>query len=400
MGSVGAAVLEASYRAGTRLWRTLISCVLTGAYVMGWNGLVGSRASASYVAWVCSALLSIVGCSEGGGDGASGAGALGGASGLGGQGGAAGAAGIGGMMGGVGGMTGGIGGMTGGVGGMTGGAGGMTGGMGGGVGGTGGVPSVATTGPLTFMSYDSVADPSIADDQYGSAIIYYPTAGTPPYSGMVFSPGWTETKEQMTWWGDFLASHGIIVMLVSPNDTFADDPGARGVDLEVAVGKLRAENTRAGSPLNGKVKVDAIGVSGHSMGGGGSLYAGDTMGDDIQLVIPLMEHSPGGTFPSITAPTMLLAGDETATEGLGGPTSFSIPSYNSLNPSVPRVLAVVLGGDHFMAINGGSNQDLIGPLALAWIKIHLDGDTSYETYVYGAEHDKVADRFSMYMTAP
>lgn len=360
----------------------------------------------------CVALLALGCAAEGGGDGA--ASGVGGANGpAGGEGGAtAGAAGIGGMTAGTAGsggatagtggaagmVTGGIGG--GGIGGLGGGTSGVTGGASGVGGGSGGAPSVAPMGPLTVASYDSVADPAIADPMYGSAVIYYPTSGTPPFSAAIFSPGFTEVKEQMTWWGDYLGSHGVIVMLVSPNNTWTDNPQARAIDLEVAVGKLRAESSRSGSPINGKLKVDAIAVSGHSMGGGAALYAGDAMGDAIQAVIPLMEHSPGGAFPNITAPTMLLAGDEIGTEGLGGPTSFSIPSYNSLNPSVPRVLAIVAGGDHFMAINGGSNQDLIGPLALAWIKIHLDGDSSYETYVYGAEQQKYADRFSMFLTDP
>lgn len=129
------------------------------------------------------------------------------------------------------------------------------------------------------------------------------------------------------------------------------------------------------------------------MGGGGALYAAGTLGMDVQAAVGLMEHSPGGTFSHIKAPTLLLAGSADS-DGLGGPNAHSIPSYESLAADTVKMLAVVNGGDHFMGINGGMHHDIIGALALAWYQVHLNGDPRYQSYIDGADFDTIAAQFS------
>jgi triacylglycerol lipase len=308
--------------------------------------------------------------------------------------------GVGGMTGGVGGTTGGVGGMTAGVGGMTGGVGGMTGGVGGVGGMTGGgggmgdgsAVNVEIEGPYAVATYD------MTDPEWDSATMYYPMGEAGPFAAMAVSPGYTEYKEDMSWWGEMLASHGFAVLVTTPTDTFGDQPPDRGVDLVQAVMRIKAENAAAGSPLMGKIDVAHVGVSGHSMGGGGSLHAAATLGDQVQAVIPLMEHGPAFDATQagqVKAAALLIAG-EADTAILGPPDLYSIPHYKGMTAASHRAIGIVVGGDHFMAVNTGAHHDVLARYSVAWLKLYLEGDDRYAPYIYGAEH--MAAAFSDYCT--
>jgi len=390
---------------------------------MGRLVLGARRARVSVCIAIASVLLGLSGCADdGGGDGGgnSGAGAIGGAGAgaagmTGGAGGVSGSAGTGGTSGssGAGGMTGGSGGMTGGTGGVvTGGAGGVTGGSGGASGATGGSGGGSSSGEMLPFPRDgqpvnverrgpyAIASYDMMDEEWLNATMYYPMNAPFPFAVMTVSPGFTESKEHMTWWCEMLASHGFAVLSTTPNDTLADQPPDRGTDLEKAVARAMAENTAEGSPLKGKIAVDRIAVSGHSMGGGGTLYAASRLGDQVRAAIPLMEHGPYLTaddIAAITAPTLFIAGDADP-DLLGGPNMHSIPHFNQMTSTVERVLMIFAGGDHFLGVNGGAFQDEQSRYAVSWLKIHLEDDMRYETYIYGADH--TPEPFSTFETAP
>jgi dienelactone hydrolase len=380
---------------------------------MGWNGLVGSRASASCVAWVCSALLSIAGCSDGGGDGASGAGALGGASGLGGQGGAAGAAGIGGMMGGVGGMTtggtggasgvggmtGGAGGMMGGTGGMTGGTGGMTGGTGGMTGGTGGTgttdpwirgdepteASIIAMGPYEvgqiteadgLRNGDLYGDSSVGN---GGATVYYPMDADPPFGGIAVYPGWLYNRDAIAGWGPFLASHGIVVMAVDPIST-SEFPEVRQAGQVDALISLKGENTRAGSPLEGKLDTTRLGVMGWSMGGGATwLNANDSESEvyaDLVVAISLCGWLPASVGANVKAASLQFA---SVADPLAA--GMSQPVYDLIPASTPKMLIEFEGGDHYIANDPSGASWQVGKYGLSWVKVFMERDERYRKFL-------------------
>jgi fused signal recognition particle receptor len=101
--------------------------------------------------------------------------------------------------------------------------------------------------------------------------ITYPNDGQ-PFGGMVIITGYVVGVVGMAEWGPYLASRGIATFLIDP-PTAGDQPLERGLALLAALNSLRAEATRPGSPLNGKLDVDKLAIGGWSMGGGGTLLA-------------------------------------------------------------------------------------------------------------------------------
>jgi len=375
---------------------------------MGRNGFGVERGRSLVLVALCSALLSIAGCSDGGSDGMGtagvaglgGTGAVGGAAGAsgnggtggGGIGGAAGmvvggmAGGVGGMTGGVGGMTGGVGGMTGGVGGMTGGVGGMTGGVGG-MGGTGGViergeaptmESATADGPYTVESYTSGFR---APMNFAGGTIWHPTGADAPFGAIAICPGFLSPESSIAEWGPFLASHGIVVMTIETTTT-GDQVADRAPALMDALAILKEENARSGSPLMGKIDVNRLGLMGWSMGGGAT-WINISEHPELRAAVSLCGHIatyPGGSgfASSITVPILMLAGS--ADNGiLGG--GMSQPMYDLVPETTDKMLFEMAGGDHYVANTPTGNGGAFGRYGLSWYKVFLEGDERYRPFL-------------------
>src|SRR6185295_15252203 len=83
-------------------------------------------------------------------------------------------------------------------------------------------------------------------------------------------PGFLNSGPEMAPWGPFYASHGIVTVVTNTLPT--DIPDIRGTKLLDAITQLKAENTKSGSALFGKL-AGRYGTSGYSMGGGGTTIA-------------------------------------------------------------------------------------------------------------------------------
>jgi dienelactone hydrolase len=374
---------------------------------MGRSGFGVGRGRSLVLAALCSALLSIAGCSDGGGDGMGGAGGVAGLGGTGAVGGSAGASGIGGggaggaagMVGGVGGMIGGVGG--GGVGG--GGVGGMTGGVGGGgvggggvggmmagtggMGGTGGaimrgeaptMDSATADGPYTVDSYTSGFR---APMNFAGGTIWHPTGADAPFGAIAICPGFLSPESSIAEWGPFLASHGIVVMTIETTTT-GDQVADRAPALMDALAIIKEENSRSGSPLTGQIDVDRLGLMGWSMGGGAT-WINISEHPELKAAVSLCGHYatyPGGsTFASsITVPILMLAGS--ADNGiLGG--GMSQPIYDLVPETTDKMLFEMAGGDHYVANTPGGNGGAFGRYGLSWYKVFLEGDERYRQFL-------------------
>jgi triacylglycerol lipase len=247
-----------------------------------------------------------------------------------------------------------------------------------GVGGTtGGEPdptadSAAQNGSFTFASYTSGYADSPA---YAAATIYYPTSATPPFAGVAISPGFLET--QLTGWGDFLASHGFIVLTLDTN-TSTDQPPARADALMAAIGTLQSENTRQGSPLMGMVDTSRFAIMGHSMGGGGTLIAANAHSSELRAAIPLAPWEPGMTFPQITVPTMIMAGQSDTIAPIA---QNATVHYGSIPTTTTKAYAEFASADHFVANNPHTNAT-VARLGLSWLKVFVDGDLRYKQFIH------------------
>ncbi len=235
-------------------------------------------------------------------------------------------------------------------------------------------------GPYQYDSYDRGFP--IADNAFASATVFYPTNATPPFTAIALCPGFTEVELDFLTWGMVLASHGIVALILTPKDTYGDSPEKRGDELLAALDTLESETVRSRGPLQGKIATDRLGVMGHSMGGGGSLFACDKGSARIKAVVALMPWQPGGKFPNCTSPTLVVAAQK---DGLVSPEGMAFPEYQSL-AATDKAYMNVAGAEHNVAndISGGGN--LFARYALSWLKLHLEDDARYQSFISGEDH--------------
>jgi dienelactone hydrolase len=244
-------------------------------------------------------------------------------------------------------------------------------------------PTLSTASGLGPYQYESYARGfPIAKQAFSSATIFYPTSATPPFSAIALCPGFTEVEQDFLTWGMLLASHGIVALVLTPKNTGTDSPENRGDELLAALDTLVSENLRSQGPLHGHIATDRLGVMGHSMGGGGSLFACDKGSARMRAVVALMPWQPGGTYPKCTAPTLVVAAQK---DGLVSPDGMALPEFQSL-PATEKVFMNVAGTDHNTAndISGGNN--VFARYALSWLKVHLEDDHRYLSFVSGDAH--------------
>ncbi|HMJ13129.1 MAG TPA: hypothetical protein VK524_17030 [Polyangiaceae bacterium] len=247
---------------------------------------------------------------------------------------------------------------------------GGAGGAGGGGGGNG--PAINFPGPHRISSYTSGWRDS---PDYGAATIWYPQGLQGPLWGVAVVPGFTEL--QLRGWGEFLASHGYITITIDTNDTLVP-PEQRAVALKSALQTLREENTRGGSPIAGRLG-ERFAVMGHSMGGGGALIVGNENPANVRASVGLTPWRPGGTFGATRVPTLMIGGESDALVYPSDITRF----YDSIPNGTPKTYMSFRGADHFVVNNPNlpGNAQTGGRFALAWLKIHLDGDASYRPWI-------------------
>lgn len=248
--------------------------------------------------------------------------------------------------------------------------------------------NVKSKGPYKVAMYEE----GLVASEYSAAIMYYPEDATPPFAAVALSPGFTAYGTDYEFVGDMLASHGIAALLTTPTTT-ADQPPQRGEDLVAAVKHIQEENTREGSPLKGKIATDRIGITGHSMGGGGSLFGANALGTKIRCVVPLQPWQPGGSFPMVMAPTMIIGA---ASDTIAAVAANAQGHYASIPDSVEKFL-VVFEGDHYLSTDRTSGipqsemamaNEKYDPQAaymIPFYKIFLEDDERYKPYLYGSE---------------
>jgi len=254
------------------------------------------------------------------------------------------------------------------------------------------IASLTVDGPYNVTAYSAFPDV----DEYADATIYYPVGVDSPIGGVAVSPGYTESQRHISWWGPRLASHGYAVLVFDTNAP-GDSPAMRGEALIAAVRVLKGENSRANSPLNGQIDVNKMAIMGHSMGGGGTLFAADKYSNEIQAAIPFTPWLPEGDFSNISVPTLVIAG---SADRIAAVNDHAWPHYQTIPLATTRVYLEVDGGNHFLANSGGPDLGTIGKYGIAWLKMYLDGDQRYADFIYGDAQKIDAGKFSRYIANP
>lgn len=248
--------------------------------------------------------------------------------------------------------------------------------------------NIKAKGPYKVTRYEE----GLVASEYASAVMYYPEDARPPFAAVALSPGFTAYGTDYEFVGDMLASHGIAALLTTPTTT-GDLPPQRGDDLAAAVKHIQEENTRMGSPLMGKIATDRICITGHSMGGGGSLFGANMLGTSIRCVVPLQPWQPGGTFSMVQAPTLIVGATSDTIASVSGNAS---GHYASIPDSTEKIL-VVIQGDHYLSTDRTSgisasemavandNYDDQAAYMIPFYKLHLEDDERYRKFLYGPE---------------
>lgn len=206
---------------------------------------------------------------------------------------------------------------------------------------------------------------------YRGGTIHYPTEGEGPFPIMIVCPGFQASEGSVRPWGRFLASHGVVTMTIGTNSP-RDMPIARGRALLDALETVRAEQTREGSPLAGRLAVDRAGVAGWSMGGGGAQHAA-MLDPSLDAVVAMVPWQPLIRFDH-PVPVLILAGDR---DEIASTRKHARPHFESTPKTTPRLLFEIRGGNHFLPSSPENHGAEVGALTLAWIKMFLEDDDRY-----------------------
>ena len=213
-------------------------------------------------------------------------------------------------------------------------------------------------------------------DAYAGATIYYPTDAEPPFGAITIVPGFTAYQNSIADWGPFLASHGIIAMTIDTNTT-GDLPDLRAAGLMDALETVKAENTRSGSPLEGKVDMNRLGVAGWSMGGGGTLIAA-AGNPTLKAAVSFAAWGPTGGAMNKVPVLMFEATADPLAAGM------SDGYYADTPDSTPKMLFEVAGAGHDVANSPANSGKIIGLYGLSWFKVYLEGDERYRQFLTAA----------------
>jgi dienelactone hydrolase len=235
-------------------------------------------------------------------------------------------------------------------------------------------------GPYTVESMTS----GYKDGTFDDATIWYPTDADAPFGCVSVVPGFLSPQSSIRNWGPFLASHGIVTITIGVPG--GDQPNVRATKLMSALDTCVAENTRASSPLMGKISEAHLGVSGWSMGGGGTLIAASA-NPELKAAVSFAAWGPSGGA-SNKVPVLMF---EATADGLAA--GMSDGYYRAVPETVPKMLFEVSGSSHNVANDPANHSGTIGLYGLSWWKVFLEGDERYRKFLTAPAPSIVTSKF-------
>jgi dienelactone hydrolase len=238
-----------------------------------------------------------------------------------------------------------------------------------------------TKGPYAVESYTS----GYARGDFSDATMWYPTGeAKPPFGCVAVVPGFVSPQSSIRNWGPFLASNGIVTITIGVPGS--DQPSQRAASLKSALETCVGEGTRADSPLNGKISKDHLGVSGWSMGGGGTLIAA-SRDPSLKAAVSFAAWGPtGGANNKVPALMFEATADVLAA-------SMSDGFYRQTPDSTPKMLFEVSGSSHNVANDPANHNGIIGLYGLSWWKVFLEGDERYRKFLTAEPPSIVTQKF-------
>ncbi len=244
------------------------------------------------------------------------------------------------------------------------------------------VDSPEEKGPYPVKSYTEGLD----DSAYSSAIIYYPASepknGRKTFPATTLSGGYGNTKEQMVWIAEHLASHGIIVQIFTPTTAMSTDPTIWSTGHLGSIKKMKSEAENDSSPINGLVDTESMGIMGFSMGGAGTILASNANDKSVKAAIALCPYQPK---PLTSGVSMLFV---TGTADVVAVPANVEKAYNSSESDAPKALLNLTGMTHQGITGNGSYKRQLSRYLTTWYKVYLSSNLGYHTYLAGEEAEK------------
>ncbi len=221
---------------------------------------------------------------------------------------------------------------------------------------------------------------------FGAATVYWPKNGTAgdTYGGVAFAPGFTESSAVVNWLAARVASFGFTTIVFNVNNTFTDAPSDRGRQLNAAL--LFLTNASAAKPFTDPTR---LGVSGHSMGGGGVLHA-ERARPAIKAGVALTPWDLNTNWSTVKSPTLLIGAQN---DIIAPVSSHAIPFYRSLPATTPKQYLEFRGADHFVT---NSPSAKVGAATVAWFKRFIDDDTRYSPFLCPSQQAQLASDISSF----
>jgi hypothetical protein len=264
--------------------------------------------------------------------------------------------------------------------------------------------------PTSESGY-STYDINLDSKAYSSAVVYYPTTkdNYEKYAAISLTGGFTNVKEDFDWLSQALVKQKLIVIAFTPTNILGEPPvwqtGHNG-----ALAMLKTLNNRPGCPIAGKVDTGKLGIIGFSKGGGGALMAAN---DNVSGAKAVVAMSPW-MWGTILQPTY----GDTATDSNSEATkNIKIPAYiytgnldelawpqgtkamyKGIPLSTKKMYIMWRGIDHLEQFGDWegdtkvqADRDHLVLYINAWFQLYLYNDTSYQTYIDGAEQAENLD---------
>jgi predicted dienelactone hydrolase len=190
-----------------------------------------------------------------------------------------------------------------------------------------------------------------------------------PYPLIVFSHGYTGIRRQSTTFTSHLASHGYVVVsadypltnLAAPGGPRLSDVLNQPGDVSFLIDSLLGFSRQAGHQLEGAINEEAIGLSGHSLGGLTTLLAAFGPLRDPRIKAALSIAGPaclmGETaYDSAAVPLLVMGGSEDRV--VAWPSVRA--AYDMAQP--PKYLLTILGGNHLRFADLDAEDSALGAL--------------------------------------
>lgn len=190
-----------------------------------------------------------------------------------------------------------------------------------------------------------------------------------PYPLIVFSHGYTGIRRQSTSYTSHLASHGYVVVSPDYPLTNMNAPGGPRLsdvlnqpgDVSFLIDSFLGFSREAGHQFEGAIDEEAIGVTGHSLGGLTTLLAtfGPLRDRRIKAALPIAGPAclvGADTYGTPTVPMLVMAGSEDLIVSWDSVRA----AYDMAQP--PRYLLAILGGNHLRFADLDSDDSGLGAL--------------------------------------